>query len=295
MVVKNITSTTVEIDAPAKINLFLEVLNKREDGYHSINSLFQAVSLYDNLKFELTDRPGFKLTFKNSIDLPNDDDNLIIKAYKLMREKYKFKKGIRIRMEKNIPISAGLGGGSADAAATISACNILYDIKLTNDEMARIGLEIGSDVPFFFSSGQALVTGRGEIIQESDFLIDYSVVLVNPKIAVSTAEGYTALKRDLTKQKNPFNLGRCRTIKEFSERLGEAGNDFEEIQCAQHPELQKVKDDLYHCGALLAQMSGSGPTFYGIFDSFENVNIDASFEKRDWQIYTVEPITLRSI
>jgi 4-diphosphocytidyl-2-C-methyl-D-erythritol kinase len=291
MIVKKITNSEIVIKTPAKINLFLEVLNKRPDGFHNINSLFQAVSLFDILIFKLTEKPGITLTCVNNNDLSVDDDNLIIKAYKLLDQKFGFKTGMEISLEKNIPIAGGLGGGSSDSAATILACNLLYDMRLSYPKMSSFSEAIGSDIPFFFSTGQALVSGRGEIINESDFITDFELILVSPNLTIETAGSYASLKRGLTKQKNPFNLGRSRTLIDYADQLKIAGNDFEKVQFLNYPELREIKDELYRNGALLAQMSGSGPTMFGIFVDLEKVNFDKFSKGRDWRINTVSPIS----
>lgn len=292
MIVKNITSLELVLETPAKINLFLEVLNKRPDGFHNINSLFQAVSLYDTLSFKLTDKRGISLKCLNNNQLSVEQDNLIIKAFNLLNQKFNFQFGLKVTLEKNIPVAGGLGGGSSDSAATILACNLLYDLKLNYQEMSAFSKNIGSDIPFFFSSGQALVTGRGEIINESDFRTDFVLILINPNISIETTTSYVSLKRGLTKQKNPFNLGRSRTLVDYVKQLKKAGNDFEKIHFLKYPELGEIKDVLYQNGALLAQMSGSGPTMFGIFDNLEKVNLNKLSKGRDWRINTVSPISL---
>ncbi|MFH2035808.1 MAG: 4-(cytidine 5'-diphospho)-2-C-methyl-D-erythritol kinase, partial [Candidatus Zixiibacteriota bacterium] len=153
------------LKAPAKINLFLKVLGKRNDGYHNIYSWFQAIDLFDILSFKKIKNPKFILKVKNNSNLSTDENNLIIKTARLMSGLFNFSGGLEICLEKNIPLSAGLAGGSTDSAATIYGINRLFNLKLTNKQMREIGAKIGSDVPFFFSSGQAEVTGRGEVIK----------------------------------------------------------------------------------------------------------------------------------
>ncbi len=292
MIVKRITNSEIEIDTPAKINLFLEVLNKRPDGFHNINSLFQAVSLFDSISFTLKDEPGAVLKVLNDKDIPVNEDNLIIKSFNLMADKFELKKGMKINLTKRIPIAAGLGGGSSDAAATILAINLLYSLGLEYKEMAHISAEIGSDLSFFFTKGQALITGRGEIIKEVDLPTDYTVVLVNPNFSISTPESYAGLKRGLTNFKTPFSLPCCYSSEDLVVSLGFPKNDFEEIHFQSFSELKKIKDVLLEKKALLARMSGSGPTMFGIYiRAPESKRLD--FDGRgDWQIFIVEPITL---
>lgn len=292
MFVKKITNSSVEIDTPAKVNLFLEVLNRREDGFHNINSLFQAVSLFDRLSFERCGGSSLQLTVPTGLDLSNGPENLICRAFEMMKAHFGIKGGLKAKIEKNIPISAGLGGGSSDAAATILACNILFGLNLSYSEMARLGLETGSDIPFFFSSGQAHVTGRGETVRPADFPTNYILVLVKPSLAVSTAQGYASLKRDLTYAKRPFNLARCQTVDDLVKKLLSVGNDFEQGLFRSFGELQEISDALSHQGASLVRLSGSGPTVFGLFQERPEAGLAGRDWWENWQVYTVTPISL---
>ena len=292
MFVKEITKDNIEIETPAKINLFLEVLNKRDDGFHNINSLFQTISLFDRLNFKTQTKPELTLEIINNDTLPVNEENLIIKAYNFMREKFDLTEGLVVRLDKNIPIAAGLAGGSSDAAATILACNLLFELELTSEAMAGCGLHIGSDLPFFFSSGQALVTGQGEIIEDTTYPTDYELIIVKPNISISTAESYSALKRDLTKQKNPFKLGTCQTVDRYVLSLNGAGNDFEEVHLLSYPEIGEIKDGLLLAGAELARMSGSGPCVFGIFNKLPYNKEDLNIDNANWQTFFVKPIQL---
>ncbi|UCG62989.1 MAG: 4-(cytidine 5'-diphospho)-2-C-methyl-D-erythritol kinase [Candidatus Zixiibacteriota bacterium] len=292
MIVSQLSDTGVTIDAPAKINLFLEVLNKRPDGYHDINSVFQAVSLYDRLEFTVTEETSISIDLVERNTVSAGKDNLIALAYQLMKERYGLRRGLKVRLEKRIPVAAGLGGGSSDGAATIAACNMLFKTGLEKGEMMALSAHIGSDMPFFFSSGQAHVSGRGEELREVELPTDYAVVLVNPSFGLSTSAGYASLKRDLTMSKNPFNLAACPTAEELIGSLHSCGNDFEEVHVKSHPELGEIRDELSRCGASLARMTGSGPTMFGLFYRAPD-NIKEEFVGRgNWQIFTVLPVTL---
>ncbi len=293
MIIKYQSPTRVCLDAPAKINLFLEVLQKRPDGYHNINSLFQAVSLYDRLCFALTDRPGVDLTILGAGELDDGPANLIVRAADMMQREFALQPGLTVTLEKNIPTAAGLAGGSSDAAATILACNLLYDLHLSPADMARLGLRIGSDLPFFFSGGQALVTGRGEQIEETDYPTNYHLVLVNPGLAISTAASYAGLRIGLTKSKHPFNLPCCRTAEELIDALTLAGNDFERQHLRSYVALAEIKASLMQRGAALGRMSGSGPTMFGIFTEFPDIGVESFKRRGHWRFYTVAPIALR--
>ena len=296
MFVKQLDENSLIVGAPAKVNLFLEVLHKRADGYHEINSLFQAVSLFDRLTGRRRpDRPGVEIRLKHPADVPTDDSNLIARAYELMRERFGLVDGLDIELDKNIPVAAGLGGGSSDAAATITTCNILFSLGLTAQEMADLGAEIGSDIPFFFSSGQALVSGRGEVVTEVALQTDYWLGLVTPAVRISTAEAYRQLSLGLTKVKVPVSFRCCKELQELVRFLSETGNDFESIQLGAHPQLEEIKNGLSDLGALLSRMSGSGPTVFGLYIEAPDVKskrLQSKDERRDGarQAFAVRPI-----
>lgn len=287
---------TLVLGAPAKINLYLQVLRKRDDGFHDINSLFQAVSLFDRLTVRRSESEGLQLrrvdTSSVETDLPLDESNIITRAYNLMADRHKRVSGLAIALEKNIPVAAGLAGGSSDAAATIAACNELFELGLTRSDMATLGLEIGSDIPFFFSRGQAIVTGRGENVREIDCATDYWLMLVTPRLSVSTAEAYRRLRMGLTNPKQAFSLGSHRPVEKLVKSLALAGNDFEEIQFMSYPELSGIRDRLLDTGALLARMSGSGPTVFGVYPEQPAGLESALLREGDWHVSTVRPITL---
>jgi 4-diphosphocytidyl-2-C-methyl-D-erythritol kinase len=159
--------------------------------------------------------------------------------------------------------------------------------------MAGIGLSVGSDVPFFFSGGQAIVTGRGEILRPTAFPSDYWVVLVTPPITISTGQAYAALQRSgLTNPKGAFMLGNCKTVNELFDSLTRVGNDFEDVHLKSFPELARIKDELLRCGAVLARMSGSGPTMVGLFAVAPPTELDNVVAGRDWCVHTVRPVAL---
>lgn len=285
-----VTNKTVIFDVPAKVNLFLEVLGKRDDGYHNIHSLFQMVSLYDRLEVTLTESPGIELEIESKVSLSTGPDNLICRAYQLMHKKYDLAGGVKARLLKRIPVAAGLGGGSADAAAMIMALNRLYHLDLTQEEMALRGLEIGSDLPFFFSRGQAIVTGRGEEIFETRLPTDYHIVLVTPKLSFSTAEAYRQLKRVLTKPKQPFSLDSCSTPESLLAKLAKRGNDFESTDAVGAPVFERIRSWLKQSGAQLVRLSGSGPTILGFYNRVPDLRMYEDDYEEDWQIHLVTPV-----
>jgi 4-diphosphocytidyl-2-C-methyl-D-erythritol kinase len=233
-----------------------------------------------------------KITLKSKADLPLGPDNLIARAYEVMRERFDLADGLAVELEKNIPIAAGLGGGSSDGAATILACRALFGLDVGRKEMATISLDIGSDLPFFFSRGQAHVTGRGERVTEVELPTDYWLVLVTPDVRVSTGEAYARLRLALTKSRRPFSLRRWRTPKGLIGSLIDTVNDFEEVHLESCPELGRIKEELLGLGARLARMSGSGPTVFGIYFEAPEFDGGSVFGRDDWQVSVVRPIVL---
>ncbi len=293
MFAKRISQDSVIIGTPAKVNLFLEVLGKRDDGYHDINSLFQAVSLFDRITFtRIRYGSDISIELTNDADVPVDGRNLIVRAFRLMQDRFGLTDGLQVQLEKNIPIAAGLAGGSADGAATILAVCGLWDLGLDFSQMAELGLEIGSDLPFFFTHGQAMVGGRGEKITETDFPTDYWLVLATPDLHISTAESYAALRIDLTKSKIPFSFRRCKGLRQFVDTLEHTGNDFEKVHLGSFPGLGRIKDELLDIGALIVRMSGSGPTVFGLFDSVPETKSKRLFGKETGRVMVVRPVTL---
>lgn len=241
---------------PAKINLFLEVLGKRSDGYHNIHSFFLPVSLCDELTIETSD--DYTITLDSPIDCAIED-NLVWKAARCLQEYFSVKSGAKIRLQKNIPTGAGLGGGSSDAAFTLKSLNSLWKIYADDQTLCSIAATIGSDCPFFIESKPAIVTGRGEMIEHVDFTEMGAILLVHPGIHVNTAFAYSQFNF-MPGQESKEVL--CSITNKLSYR-----NDFEATVFAKHPALESIKQALYTSGARYAAMTGSGSTMFGIFDN----------------------------
>lgn len=296
MLGRRISDTTLIAGAPAKVNLYLQVLGRRDDGYHDINSLMITVSLFDRLTVTRTERSGVTIEIapesRISAPIPCDSSNLIAKAYQALVERHPVSGGLAVTLEKNIPVAAGLAGGSSDAATTLAAVNELFALELDDAALAEIGLAVGSDIPFFFGGGRALVMGRGEVVIGMDVPDDFWLVLVTPRLAISTAESYAALGKTLTNPKRVFTLPRCRTVAELVESLRLTGNDFEEVHLKSYPELGRIKDGLLQSGAHLARLSGSGPTVFGLFSALPMTEENGLFDRGDWHVSTVRPVAL---
>jgi 4-diphosphocytidyl-2-C-methyl-D-erythritol kinase len=246
--------------APAKINLFLRVLRKRADGYHDIVSLIQKITLYDELIF--SPRPkGIVLNCSGS-DLPTSEDNLVFRAAQSIFAYGNYRSGVEIKLIKKIPLAAGLGGGSSDAATTLIALNRICSLNLKKNELMKLGAKIGADVPFFIFGNNALASGIGDKLKALQNLPKINLVLIKPPFELSTKMVYKNLNLRLTRGKNNYSIPR---FLKMSDIIRELHNDLESVSLKMHPELEDLKQMLLRHGALGALMSGSGPTVFGIF------------------------------
>lgn len=246
---------------PAKINLGLEILSKRADGYHSINSIFIPTSLTDVLELI----PSNKFSFASSgLKIQGSvDSNLVVKAYELMRANYQIAP-VTIHLHKNIPMGAGLGGGSADGAFTILGLNQIYNLNLSKEKMAELALEIGSDCPFFIYNSSCLVQGRGEVIQpiSENPIEGLYLKLVNPGIHIGTAEAYAGIS-----PRNNHGTSLIEKLQHPRNWSNELKNDFEAAIFQKNPSIKLIKEELYQEGAIYVSMTGSGSTMYGLFEN----------------------------
>ncbi len=250
---------TVHLESPAKVNLRLEILKKREDGYHELRTILQKINLHDLLHFSLKKERGISIK-TNHPNLPVGKRNLVYQAVQSILKKSDYKGGVLIKIEKIIPLGAGLGGGSSNATTTLKAMNQLLKINLPQKELMAMGLEIAADVPFFFLEGAAIASGIGERLKKIE-LPGLWFVLIYPNFEVSTRWAYQNFI--LTKRRFHFNLhGLLRTPKEISNLLW---NDLEEVVSRECPQIGVMKKMLYSAGALGALMTGSGPTVFGVF------------------------------
>ncbi|TYP51656.1 4-(cytidine 5'-diphospho)-2-C-methyl-D-erythritol kinase [Thermosediminibacter litoriperuensis] len=257
----------VELEARAKINLTLDVLYKRPDGYHEVEMIMQTISLKDRIVITLL--PGRDIRIVNSCrELPDGEDNLAFKAAKLMMDEFGLDAGVEIKLFKEIPIAAGLAGGSADAAAVLEGLNELFGLRLSKEALMRLGERIGADVPFCSMGGTALARGKGEQLTPLPPVPPMSLLLVKPPFAVSTKEVYSRLNIKSIK-KRPDTEAVIKSIEKGDVDGISQGlcNVLEEVTFAQHPELEIIKAWLVERGALGSLMSGSGPTVYGIFEN----------------------------
>ena len=252
--------------SPAKINLSLRILGKRQDGYHELLTEMVMISLGDRMEFFRTDNLCDVLEVSGRVVDGNPDDNLILRAIRLFRESRKDEGNPcywKVKLEKNIPVGAGLGGGSSNAAAALWGMNVLSGNRLSRMELMEIGARLGSDVPFFLGGPRSVASGRGEKIHPFPPLPVKTIVLWNPLVPLSTSRVYGGLAASPTN-----SLTDLETLPKISSLLSEdaGGNDLEPVAMSILPIIRKVKDALLVDGAGFSQMSGSGPTVFGIFD-----------------------------
>ena len=254
------------VKAPAKINLSLRITGKRADGYHELVTRMQKIDLFDLLELELTDTGSVEF-FSDSREIPGNDSNLAVRAarrfFECCREGSAY--GLRIRLTKIIPVGAGLGGGSSDAAAVLKALSRMLGDPLANQELLDIGRELGADVPFLISDHVAVIaTGIGDRLKETESLDRYHYVLVNPGFKVNTTWVYENYR--LTKEDNNFNLWGSRNSEFGSFSAADLHNDLEQVTGAHYPVIGQIKKRLLQEGASGTLMSGSGPTVFGLFE-----------------------------
>jgi len=247
--------------APAKVNLCLHVLGRRDNGYHDLAMLMVPLAFGDYVRIALRDEPGVEIECAG-VELPPGGENIAVRAARNMLERAAYRGGVKIEIDKRIPVAAGLGGGSSDAASVLCGLNRLLELGLRQDELMDIGVTLGADVPFFVRGETAWATGIGERLEGVKNLPFAWYVLVNPGFAVSTAWVYGNL--GLTTPRTPTKMPR------FSGQIDEIAallhNDLEAVTAARHPEIAEIKGLLLDLGALGALMSGSGPTVFGLFD-----------------------------
>ena len=278
------------IKAYAKINLGLDVVRRLENGYHEVKMVMQTVGIYDVLDFQRT-AGGIVIT-TDSGELPTNEDNLIYKAAKLMIEKYHITEGVKIHLEKHIPIAAGMAGGSTDAAATLKGMNRLFDLGCTLKDLMELGVNIGADVPYCVMRGTALAEGIGEKLTRITPVPHMWILIAKPQINVSTRLVYEQLDMGGI-QKHPDIDGIIRAIEaQDVVRIAQSmGNVLENVTVPLYPVIETIKQDMLSHGAINAMMSGSGPTVFGIFPDEQTTLACQAFLKKKGdarQVYITE-------
>lgn len=282
--------TSIIERAPAKINLGLDIIGKHEDGYHELSMIMISVDLNDYVTVSDLETDGIIME-SNNHKMPLNARNDVFKAASLIKERYGIKKGVKIVLEKSIPICAGLGGGSTDAAATIRALNKLWELNLSKDEMIEIGFAIGSDVPYCLDAGCALITGKGEVVQCLNTHLSSWVVLVKPDFGISTRTIFPEIDCNTISRVDIEALKAAILAEDYKAMIEHMGNSLEDVTISRKPFIQKIKDKMMKCGADVALMTGSGPTVFALCPSEKRadrvVNGMRGFCKEVYKVRTI--------
>ncbi len=270
----------LELKALGKINLGLDILGRRENGYHDVRMVMQTVYLYDRVILEKTREPGIEIS-TNLPYLPVNENNIAYKAAELLQREFGIREGIRISLEKHIPVAAGMAGGSSNAAAVLFGMNRMFDLGLSEEGLKERGVTLGADVPYCIMRGTVLAEGIGEILTPLPPLPKCYVLIAKPPLSASTKTVYEKIDREGIKR-HPDIDGILAGLREgnLQQVAGSMGNVLEQVMLEEHPVLQKIKDVMLMSGALNAMMSGSGPTVFGIFTSRGRARAAAARLKR---------------
>lgn len=259
----------MRLKALAKINLGLDVLRRREDGYHEVKMIMQTIHLHDQIHLRRIEEPKIQVR-TNLYYLPNNENNLAYKAAKLLMDEFQLPGGVAINLKKVIPVAAGMAGGSSDAAAVLFGMNKMFDLKLSLEELKERGVKLGADVPYCIMRGTALAEGIGEKLTKLPAMPKCYILIAKPSVSVSTKFVYENLHaNDLRPEEHPPVDAQIEALKEGNlEKLVEnMGNVLEKVTVPEYPVIEEIKKMMTDCGAMGAMMSGSGPTVFGIFKS----------------------------
>jgi 4-diphosphocytidyl-2-C-methyl-D-erythritol kinase len=278
------------VESPAKINLGLNVVRKRVDGFHDLETIFVPLMLSDIIRFKKADKFRFE---SNSELLNQEKENLILRAIKLIEEKTRINISLHIDLEKNIPIGGGLGGGSSNAATTLKTINKMFKLGLNYNELAKLALKLGSDVPYFLNPVSAYAESRGEVLTLLNLEISYPILLVNPAIKIDTKWAFGNIKPATPERnlKEIFKDG----LTDFDTIKNYVRNDFEDVVFEEYPEIKQIKSDLYKQGAQFALMSGTGSTVYGIFSNLQKATWAKEYFSKKYFTYLNNPFIKGSI
>lgn len=257
----------MKLKALAKINLGLDVLRRREDGYHEVKMIMQTVGLYDKIQLKKLRKPGIQVK-TNLFYLPDNENNLVYKAAKLLMDEFDIKGGVYIDLQKFIPVAAGMAGGSSDAAAVLFGMNRMFHLELSGEELMQRGVKIGADVPYCIMRGTALAEGIGEKLSPLPPVPECKVLIAKPPISVSTKFVYENLKlEEDTVHPDIDSLVKDIEAGDLAGIASHMGNVLESVTIPHYPVISQIKEEMVEQGALNAMMSGSGPTVFGLFDN----------------------------
>ena len=260
------SNNDISLKALAKINLGLDVVRRREDGYHEVRMIMQTIQLYDRLDIKRTQEPGIQIQTNLSF-LPVNENNLIYKAAKLLMDEFSITDGVSVKLDKRIPVAAGMAGGSTDAAAILIGVNRLFSLGLTKRRLMERGGQIGADVPYCIMRGTALAEGIGEALSPLTPMVKCPVLIAKPSISVSTKFVYQNLKLDdTTIHPDIDRLIDDIKAKNLHDIAAHMGNVLETVTIPNYPVIDEIKKHMLSNGAVGAMMSGSGPTVFGLFD-----------------------------
>ena len=280
---------SITLKSRAKINLSIDVLGKRQDGYHLVEMIMQTIDLYDLI--EINEKDNDQITIKSTSDeIPLDCNNLVYKAANLIKKTFNINKGVEIHIKKNIPVAAGMAGGSSNAAAVLVGLNKLWNLNLSKQQLEKIGLKLGADVPFCINGGAVLASGIGEELTPIKGLTkDVCILVCKPDLFVSTKEVYECIdSKDIDKRPNNKFLIECLKNEETRQLAENMFNVLEGVTMDKHPVIQQIKDIMTNNRALGAMMSGSGPTVFGLYENREDaVKCKAILEKQFKQTFVV--------
>lgn len=251
----------------AKINLTLDVIEKRQDGYHNIDGIMQMIDLYDEVEVKNSDK--FEIT-SNSKDIPLDERNLVYKVYKVLKEKYKFNERFSIRIEKNIPVSAGIAGGSTNSAVVIEMIDEILGLNMSLDDKKQIGKSVGADIPYLLVGKTARTRGIGDELEILDSLPTTDILIVNNGVEIATPYVYSNIVSSGNSDRidKLINVYKNKNYDEFFKGLY---NVMEKVSISYCPEIQNIKDKMYEFNCIKSLMSGSGPTVFGIFNDDKDI------------------------
>ena len=290
----------IRLKALAKINLGLDVTGRREDGYHLVRMIMQTIHLFDSVQMAKTKESGIRLS-TNIRFLPANENNIAYKAAKLLMEEFGITQGVSIDIRKCIPVSAGMAGGSTDAAAVLYGMNQMFGLKLSNRQLAHRGLTLGADVPYCLMRGTALAEGIGEVLTPLPPMPPCCILVAKPGVSVSTRFVYENLQADgLSFHPDIDGMREAleqRDLKGLAARMGQ-GNVLETVTVPEYPVIQRLKDTMMRCGAQAALMSGSGPTVFGVFESRQAAKKAFAVLKRGHlakQLFLTTPYNRRAI
>ena len=251
----------------AKINLILDVIEKRQDGYHNIDGIMQMIDLYDEVEVKISDK--FEIT-SNSKDIPLDERNLVYKVYKVLKEKYKFNERFSILIEKNIPVSAGIAGGSTNSAVVIEMIDEILGLNMSLDDKKQIGKSVGADIPYLLVGKTARTRGIGDELEILDSLPTTDILIVNNGVEIATPYVYSNIVPSGNSDRidKLINVYKNKNYDEFFKGLY---NVMEKVSISYCPEIQNIKDKMYEFNCIKSLMSGSGPTVFGIFNDDKDI------------------------